>query len=108
MFFPDWTQFNVATNGLILLRQAPTNTPVFTKPSPLGKRHTIVKFPWSVNYWVIYKETHVKMSPTDVKSVVPSLNVGNTNSKFDITSHWLPTSATLTITDPNQPEPLIK
>jgi len=48
------------------------------------------------------------VSPTLVKSVVSSLNVGNANSKFDIASHWLPTRATLTIMDPNQPEPFMK
>ena len=37
---PNWPQFNAAITGLRLLRQAPIDTPVFTKPSPLGKRHT--------------------------------------------------------------------
>ena len=43
-----------------------------------------------------------------MKSVVSSLNVGNANSKSDVASDWLPTTATLTIMDPNQPEPLLK
>ena len=48
---------------------------MFTKPSPLGKRHTIVKVPWPINYWVTDKDTSVKVSPTPVKSVVPSFDV---------------------------------
>ena len=60
------------------------------------------------NYWVIDKDTQVKVSPTRVKSVVPSFNVDNANSKSDIASHILPTAATLTIIDPNQREPPIK
>ncbi len=79
-----------------------------TKPFSLGKIHTIVKVPWPINYWVIDKETSVKMSPTPVKSVVSSLNVGNANRKSDIGSHWLPTDTTLTIMDSNQPEPLME
>jgi hypothetical protein len=43
-----------------------------------------------------------------MKSVASTLDVGNTNSKYDIASHWLPIAATLTIKDPNQPEPLMK
>ena len=31
-----------------------------------------------------------------------------TNSKFDITSHWLPTAAALPIMDPNEPGPFMK
>ena len=42
----DWPQFNKATFGLRLWRQISADTPVFTKPSPLGKRHTIVKATW--------------------------------------------------------------
>ena len=47
---PDWPQFNAPTTGLKLLRQIQTNTHVFTKPYPLGKRHTLVKVPWLINY----------------------------------------------------------
>jgi hypothetical protein len=74
---------------------------MFTKPSPLRKRHTIVKVHWPINYWVIDKDTPVKVLPTLGNSVVPSLTVGNTNSKSDIASHWLPTAATITIVDPS-------
>jgi len=81
---------------------------VFTKPSPLGKRHTIVKVTWPINYWVIYKDTFVKVSPPHVKSVSSPLNFSTTKSKYDSASHWLPTAAALTIMDPNQPEPLMK
>ena len=38
---PNWPQFNEATIGLRLLRQVPIDNIVFTKPSPLGKRHNI-------------------------------------------------------------------
>jgi len=47
---PNWPQFNAATIGLRLLRQVPIDTLVLTKPSPLGKRHTVVKVPWPINY----------------------------------------------------------
>jgi len=50
----------------------------------------------------------VKVPPTHVKSVVPICEIDNTNSKSDIVAHWLPTTAVLTIMDPNQPEPLMK
>ena len=43
--FLDWPKLNAATTGLKLLRQVQTNTLVFTKPSPLGKRHTLYKVP---------------------------------------------------------------
>jgi hypothetical protein len=44
IILPNWPQFNAATIGLILLSQVPIDTPVFTKPSPLGiKRHIVVK-----------------------------------------------------------------
>jgi len=43
LVFPDWPQFNAATTGLKLLHQVPTHTLVFTKPSPLGKKHNVVK-----------------------------------------------------------------
>ncbi len=67
------------------------------------KRHTIVKVPWPINYWVIDKATHVKGSPTPVKSVFSSVYAGSTSSKSEIASHWLPTATTLKIMDPNQP-----
>ena len=98
----DWPQFNAATSGLKLLRQVQTNTPVFTKPSPLGKVHSLVKVSWPINYWVIDKYTSLKATPTPLKSVVPICEIDNTNSKSDIVAHWLPTVALLTIMDPNQ------
>jgi len=85
----DWPQFNAATIGLKLLRHIQTNAHVFTKPSPLGKRHTLVKVPWPINYWVIDKDTSVKVSPNHVKSVVSTREIYNTNSKSDIVAHWL-------------------
>jgi hypothetical protein len=91
-----------------LLRQIPTNTPIFTKPSPLKNKHTIAKVPWPMNYWVIDKDTLVNVSPPLVKRVGSSLNMGKTNSKSEIASHWLPTTDALTIMDPNQPGPLMK
>ncbi len=56
-----WPQFNATTTKLRLLRQDPTDIPVFTKPSPLGKRHTFLKVRWPINYWVINKDTHVNV-----------------------------------------------
>ena len=41
---PNWPQFNATTTGLRSLRQVPINTPVFTKPSPLGKDILLLKF----------------------------------------------------------------
>ena len=46
---PDWPEFDTITIGLRLLRQIPTDTLVFTKPSSLGKRHIVVKVPWPRN-----------------------------------------------------------
>jgi len=43
-------QFNAATKGLQSLRQLPIDATIFTKPSPLGKRHIIDKVPWPINY----------------------------------------------------------
>jgi hypothetical protein len=81
---------------------------VLTKPSPLGKKHTVVKTPWLIIYWVIDKDTHVKVLPTPLTSMVSSSKLRNANSESDIASHWLPTAATLTIMDPTQPEPVMK
>ena len=108
IILPNWPQFNIATIGLRLLRQVPIDTPLFTKPSPLGKRHTVVKVPWPINYWVVDKDTSMKVSPPHVKSVSSSLKLSTTNSKSDSASHWLSSTAVLTIMDPNQPEPLLK
>ena len=43
-----------------------------------------------------------------MKNLDSSLNMRKTNSKSEIASHWLLTTATLTIMDPNKPEPLMK
>ena len=55
ILLPEWPQFKSVTTGLTLLEQIPIGTPVFTKPSPLGIRHNLVKVPWPVNYWVIHR-----------------------------------------------------
>jgi len=104
---PNWPQFIAVTTGLRLLRQVPIDTPFFTKPSPLGNKHTFVKVPWPINYWVIYTDNFVKVSPPLVKSVDSPLNIDKTNSKSEIASHWLPRAAALTIMNPNQPKPLM-
>ena len=90
------------------MRQVLIDTPVFTKPSPLGKRHIIIKVPWPINYWVREKDTFVKASPPPVKSVDLSLIMNEANSKSNIASQWFPTTVALTIMDPDQPEPLMK
>ena len=81
---------------------------ILNKPSPLGKRHIVVKVLWLIYFWVIDKDTTVKVSPPHVTSVSSSLNMSTTNSKSDSVSHWLPIAAVLTIMDPNQPKPLMK
>jgi len=53
----DLAQFKATTGGLRLLRQVYMDILVFTKQPPLGKRHTIVKVPWPISYWVIDKNT---------------------------------------------------
>ena len=56
-------------------------------------------------YWVIDKDTLVKVPSTTVHSV--NSLVDSTNQS-DIASHWLPSAAALTIMDPNEPKPLMK
>ena len=46
----SWPQFKYVTTYLKLAEQIPIDTPVFTKPSHVGKRHTIVKVPWPIIY----------------------------------------------------------
>ena len=71
-----------------MLRQVPTDILVFIKPSPLGKRHTIVKVPWPINDWVTDNDTPMKVSQTHEKSEVSSLlDVGYANSRSEIASH---------------------
>jgi hypothetical protein len=72
---PDWPQFNATTTGLRLSRQVPTDTHVFTLPSPFEKRYTFVKAPWPINYWVIDKDSYVKVSPTLVKNVASTCDI---------------------------------
>ena len=50
----------------------------------------------------------MKVSLPSVKSVDSPLNINKTISKTEIASYLLPTVDALTITDPNQPEPLMK
>jgi hypothetical protein len=50
ILLPDWPRLNATTNGLRLLRQDLANISSFTKTSPLGERHTVVKVPWPLNY----------------------------------------------------------
>ena len=38
---PEWPRFKFVTTGLKFLEQIPIDTPVFTKPSPLGIRHNL-------------------------------------------------------------------
>ena len=47
---PEWPQFKSVTTVLKLSEQIPIGNPVFTKPSPLGIRHQLVKVPWPINY----------------------------------------------------------
>jgi len=91
-----------------LLEQIPLDTPVFTKPSPLGIIHNLVKVPWPTNNWVIDKDTPMKVSSTSVQSVSSAIDITNSTNESDIASQWLPSAAVLTIMDPNEPEPLMK
>ena len=50
----------------------------------------------------------MKVTLTHEKSVALSCDIDNDKSKSDVVAHWLHTDASLTIMDPNQPEPLIK
>ena len=74
----------------------------------MGKRHNLVKVPWPINYWVIDKDTPVKVSNTPVQSVISTVEVSNNTNQSDIVSQWLPPATVLTIMDPNEPEPLMK
>ena len=74
---------------------------MFTRPSPLGKRHTHAKVSWPINYWVIDKDTTVEVSPTLVQSMGSSIDMDNTTTRTEMVDHWLPTVATLTIMDRN-------
>jgi len=94
--------------GLKLLEQIPNDTPAFTKQSPLGIRHNLVKVPWPINYWVIDKDTPVKVSSTPVQSVSSPVDVTNSTNQSDIASHWSPSATVLTIMDTNEPGPLMK
>ena len=48
IILPAWPLFKSMTTGLKLLEQIQVDTPVFTKPSPLGIRHNLVKVPWPI------------------------------------------------------------
>jgi len=96
------------TTSLKLLEQIPIDTPVFTKSSLLGIRPNLVKVPWPINYWVIDKDTLVKVSSTHVQSVSSPMNITNRSNQSVIASHWLPPADALTIMEPNEPEPLMK
>ena len=84
---PEWPQIKYVTTCLKLLEQIPIDTRVFTKPSPLGIRHDLVKVPWPINYWVIDKNTPVKVSSTRVQSVSSPINVTNSTNQYNIASH---------------------
>jgi hypothetical protein len=96
------------TTGLKLLEQIPIYTPVFTKPSPLGIRHNLVKVPWLVNYWIIDKDTLVKVLSTRVQSVSSPRDITHTTNQSYIASNWLPPAIALIIVDLSEPELLMK
>jgi hypothetical protein len=105
---PEWPQFKYVTTNLKFLEQIPIDTPVFTKPSPLGIMHNLVKVHGPINYWVIDKDTPVKVPSTHVQSVSSPIYITNNKSQSGIASHWLPSAAVLNIMDPNEPETLLK
>ena len=104
----EWPKFKSVTISLKLPEHIPIDTPAITKPSPLRKGHTLVKVPWSINYWVIDKDTHVKVSSTHVHRANSPIYITTSINQSDIVSHWLPSATALTIMDPNEPEPLLK
>jgi len=106
---PEWPQFIFVTIGLkLLVEQIPIDTPVFTKPSPLGIRNQLIKVLWPINYWIIDKDTPVGVPSTHVQSVSSPIDITNITNQSDIASHWLPSAVALTIMDPNKPELLMK
>ena len=102
-----WSHFNGTANGLRSLRQVPSDISVSNNLPPLGKIPSVVEFPCPMNYWIIYKDTLMKVSPTHAQSMDSSIEIDNTTTQSEMADYWLPTSATLTIMDPNQPEPLL-
>jgi hypothetical protein len=74
----------------------------------LGIRHNLVKVPGPIIYWVIDKDTLVKVPSTHVQRVSSPIDITNNTNRSDIASHWLPSAAALTIMDPNEPETLLK
>jgi len=104
----EWRKYKSVTTCIKLLEQILIDTLVFIKPSPLGIRHNLVKVPWPINYWVIDKDTHVKVPSTYVQSVNSLIDIANNTSKSDFASHWVPSATVLTIMDTNEPEPLMK
>jgi hypothetical protein len=72
------------TTGLKLLEQIPIDIPIYSKPSPLGIRHYLVKVPWPINYWVIDKDTHVKVLSTLVQSLSSPIDITNGTNQSDI------------------------
>ncbi len=107
IILPDWPQFKSATSDLKLLRQIPKEISVFTKPSPSGTRHTLVKVPWPINYWVIDKDTPIKV-PLITMQPIPVGEPPSTTDIPEMAAHWFPIASALTILDPNQPSPLMK
>ena len=77
-------QFKSVTKALKLLETIPIDTPVFTKPCPLGKRHTFAKVPWTINYRVIDKDTQVKVSSTHVQSRNSPIDITTSTNQSDI------------------------
>ena len=50
----------------------------------------------------------MKVSPTFVQNMGSSMDMDTTTAQTEMAGHLLPTAATLTIMDSNQPEPLMK
>ena len=78
---PNWSRFKATTIGLTLLRQVHVDIPIYAKPSPLGKRHTLDKVAW-------LKDTHVKVSSILVHCVAPLHDISTIIRQFYIASHW--------------------
>jgi len=64
--------------------------------------------PGPINYWVVDKDTPVKVPSTPMLSVSSPIDTTNSTNQYDIASQWLPSADVLTSMDPNEPEPFMK
>ena len=83
-----WPRFMYATVDLKLSRQSSTIRLL------VEGRHTSVKVPWPIVYWVIIYNFSVKTSSTLVQSANSLVYINIAIEQCDIISRWLPTVTT--------------